>query len=385
MVSTSSLSLRGPPHHSVGIDERAGIYLCSNDRDFVVPEGVGERLVVNSDTAFEFENDLFVGRIVILHREPLHSNSPTDRFHDYFATRKRRWELRWQGKFKRQLTSPVLFGADILRLHAPVMNFASRAFFSLLVKFAQSLARNRGSDLYTNSTTIDANASKFFRFPIHNCDLIFASPPGVSVPDTTLPVDMNDIAGSSSTVCNSLFKTSEPGLIDISQTYTFVFYSMYLDFVTWDVHNVPIGLSGMSINRLSGPQPVNVQMTNSDGDVYFRLVVANRNTSPTWASFLARDLVSEFFYSAASEDDPVWDPREPPRGPDPRSSWWIWRTTKRMLGLPSRYLGSCLRAPVSFVMRRGTAPPRRRIVTRQVLRHTSSPLADTLTSTQIKL
>ena len=352
------LNASGPPipfpPTSNAVDDRAALFLCDHSDQVLLPSALSARLAVNSGVPFEFENDLFVGRIAILHREPAEWRNPY-RFREYFGSRKRRWELRWQGRFKRPLTSPIHFGVEVSQDHASKLNFASRAFLTLLVKFSQSLARNRGSDLYTNSTDEEPGSVKYFRFPIHNCDMILQTASGLTPPDITgeFPLDPSELH----TQCNEQFKQDWTHL-DVSATYTFVFYSMYVDFVSWDVQNVPIGLNGMSLNRLAGNQPVNVVMRDGpDGANYMRLVVGNRCTSPAWASYLTNlpcDHLTEFFSAASDEwiERPVF-----PRNKQPRSQWWVWRGFKRLLNQPTRYVGACLRAPVSFVMSR---PSRRR-------------------------
>ena len=359
-----SLSSSGLHIHSSryvnNIDSRAAVFLYENDEDAVVPSFDAKRLEVNSETAFEFENDLFVGRVVILHRPPADSVYPCNN-REFFATRKRRWELRWQGQFKTPPVSGIEFGVEILQAHSPRLNFASRAFFSVLVKFARSLARNRGSDVYTNHSDEDC-VTKYFRFPIHNCDMILSTPLGSAPPEIVLPTPL--LPYGEHVQCNDMFKTNDH--ISISPIYTFVFYSMYLDFCSWDVHNVPFGLNGMSINRIVGNQPFSVVMRMGRNDELgkpcFRLVVANRNTSPAWSAFLAPP--DDTYYSIGGGSFSAL--------PSPRRTWTLWSVTKRLLGIPSRYVGACLRAPVSFVMRPGRAPRGSTIVRRHI-----PPLPDT--------
>lgn len=372
------------------IDGHAAAFMCSSDNVVSSPFELDARVTINSDTPFEFENDYFVGRIVILHREPV--DYPFDyRYGEFFRTKKRRWELRWQGRFKKQFEEPIVFGAEMSSVTAPKMGFASKAFMSLLIKFSQSLARARGSDLFTNVTeeVVPPEKPRYFWFPIHTSDLILSTPPGVQPPSIVEPADLH--ATDTHTVCASLFK--DPKNLPLDNTYTFVFYSMYIDFVSWDLQNVPLGLSGMSLNRIVGSQPMSVLMRQGDR-IHFRLVLGNKCTSPDWASFLSTghpfdfDKMTDFFsissfYSGIADPSDIpntppsrhrrWGvPRLPRRGAhvgSPRSTkhkkqFWLWRGFRKLVIAPTKYIGTCLRAPVSFVINSQSrkVPPKKIVV-----------------------
>ncbi len=375
------------------IDGNAAAFMCNSGAVESAPFGLKDRVTINSDTPFEFENEYFVGRIAILHREPI--DYPFDyRYDEFFKTKKRRWELRWQGKFKQQFDEPIVFGAEMSSPNAPKMGFASKAFMSLLIKFSQSLARARGSDLFTNviEEVIPPEVPKYFRFPIHTSDLILSTPPGSEPPSITEPSDMR--ASGSHTVCANLFK--DPKNLPLDNTYTFVFYSMYIDFVSWDLQNVPLGLSGMSLNRIVGSQPMSVLMRQGD-KILFRIVMGNKCTSPDWASFLATgqpfdfDKMTDFFsissfYSGIADPADIpnsprgrrWGvPRLPRRAPRPTSprkhkkQFWLWRGFRKLVIAPTKYIGTCLRAPVSFVINSQS----RKVPPKKIIRH-PAPVPD---------
>jgi hypothetical protein len=346
-----------PAHHAVlgGIDDRAAVFLSDPGLTELSLDPLmhKHRLEVNGSQGFEFENDFFSGRVLVLHRPPDDYKGHT-RYKQFFSTKKRRWELRWQGQFKKPLSSPVVFGAEILASKSPKHNFASRAFMSLLFKFSASLARNRGAALYTNMVGDQGPTSpiKYFHFPIHTSDLILCTSPGETLPDIASPFAL--AADATHTDCRAQFKNFSE--VDTSKTYTFVFYSMYADFVSWDVCNVPIGLNGMSLNRLVGNQPISVVMRSKLGietdEEYFRLILANRCTSPDWSSFLTigerfnTERMSEFFsvVSGTSFDEyrHVTRRRE--------------RKRSKFFGGVKRVLAQCFRAPVAFVMSRDPTP-----------------------------
>ena len=370
------------------IDANAAAFMCNSDKIVTSPFDVQDRVTINSDTAFEFENDYFVGRIVILHREPI--DYPFEyRYGEFFRTKKRRWELRWQGKFKKQLDEPIVFGAEMSSANAPKMSFASKAFMSLLIKFSQSLARARGSDLFTNVTEelVPPEVPRYFRFPIHTSDLILSTPPGVAPPSIVDPTDLR--ASDTHTVCANVFK--DPKNLPLDNTYTFVFYSMYMDFVSWDLQNVPLGLSGMSLTRVVGSQPISVLMRQGD-KILFRLVLGNKCTSPDWASYLATgepfdlDKMTDFF-SISSFYSGIADPADIPNSPPPsrhrrwgvprlprrpgsprankhKKQFWLWRGFRKLVIAPTKYIGTCLRAPVSFVINSQSRkiPPKKIVV-----------------------
>lgn len=361
-TNSSLVPCHRPLNH---IDDRAAAFLSSSGQSETLldPLSLSDRVGINSDMPFEFENDYFVGSVTILHRQPEDAKTGY-RYRDFFSKKKRRWELRWQGRFKQPVESSIVFGAEFLSSHSPKHNFASRAFLSLLFKFSASLARNRGADLHTNMVSDQPATTKYFFFPVHSSDLILSTPEGVAPPSLVHPSDLT--ASEVHTACNAAFK-SDAAPIDISKTYTFVFYSMYADFVSWDVQNVPFGLSGMSLNRLVGTQPISVVMRSgleAESPVdYFRLVIGNRCTSPDWSSFLTTGerfnalSMSEFF-SIVSSFDGVEDLPGPRRISRKKSS-------RIMAGFRSatKLLASCLRAPVSFVSgssRRSTPKRRKR-------------------------
>ena len=81
----------------------------------------------------EFESDNFVGRCMLLHR-PSWSYEGEDLAHypykQHFNGRKRLWEWRIQGRFKRRPESPLYCGVE-LEKYVPV-NFGTRRALSFL-------------------------------------------------------------------------------------------------------------------------------------------------------------------------------------------------------------------------------------------------------------
>ena len=367
MISPSHVHRPGPG----GIDERAAGFLLDSpiSETCIDPLSHPTRLSVNSGIPIEFENEYFVGRIVILHRAPDDYKGPY-RYREFFASRKRRWELRWQGKFKKPVASPIVFGAEILSSRYPKHNIASRALFSLLLKFSISLARKRGADLFTNVVGDENEKAsiKYFHFPIHSSDAILSTADGEIPPDIGIPTLLDPT--ETHTDCRNVFKSHED--IDISCTYTFVFYSMYADFVSWDICNVPIGLSGMSLNRLVGNQPISVVMRSKFGcpEEYFRILLGNKCTSPDWSTFLnvgerfSTEKMSEFFSIVSwnsNEDPSVFAGKKKP----------ATRRRFRFMNKMRSALSTCFRAPISFVMRRSNTPPS--VSTSEPRRRSSNP------------
>ncbi len=351
------------------IDERAAAYLVDSDAIILHPTGLTNRLVVNSPLAFEFDNEVFVGRVVILHREPVGRPGIPSPYRSLFEAKRRRWELRWQGQFKKPVLEQVVFGAEVGAKNMPKFNFAMRTIVSVLTKFAGKLARSRGSDMYTN--VVDHKVDEetiFFRFPVIGSDLILATPPNVVPPSIVSTGCMRNEAPH---VDGSGHFRGQTMNVLLDYTYTFVFYSMYADFVYWDLQNVPMGFSGMSLNRLVGSQPISVSMRSSSSrEVYFRLLIGNRCSSPEWASYLSSSahnslfndntVRSEFFSAVSDEDyridtmsqtvhgDVAGNSDRPPSRRRKRFSW-LWRGIKRIVWTPTKYIGVCLRAPASII------------------------------------
>lgn len=198
-----------------------------------------ETFSANSSTTFNFESDIFQGSVLFMHK--LDSDEPHP-FASYLRGKRRYWELRWQGRFKSIPTSnDIYFGAEV-REYLPELNFLLHATATFILAFGKRVTALRGAGLHCNFG--EGDKEHYILFPLHAADTLIVSGPTDPCPDISQPID---------------FKSNvemKPGIeITTDNTYTICFYSMYADFLKWQITNIP-GLSGTSLTSFLGHQPI---------------------------------------------------------------------------------------------------------------------------------
>lgn len=224
-----------------------------------VGEGdVPTALQINSTEGIPFETDFFSGHILFMHRPDPEPESWAWR--EFFEGKARCWEFRLQGKFK---TNPgeMYFAAE---LSEPMsIGWASIMTMQAILSFASMLASIKGIvfDYNWYLTKLDNGdiLRPHFTFPLVAADVVVRTPAGQQPPLISAPLETTPLADKIATTLN------------VGDTYTFGFWTKYIDFVRWELVNVPLGLGGR-LDTFIGKQPVDLTIyrlrtSNSDGDL----------------------------------------------------------------------------------------------------------------------
>lgn len=234
-------------------------------------------LQINSTEGIPLETDLFSGRILFMHRPDPEPESWA--WKELFEGKARCWEFRLQGKFK---TDPgeMYFAAE---LSEPMsIGWASIVTMQAILNFAYMLASIKGIAFYYNwyLTELDNEdmLRPHFTFPLVAADIVVRTPAGEQPPLISAPLEATPLADKMATTLN------------VGDTYTFGFWTKYIDFVRWELVNVPLGLGGR-LDMFIGKQPVDLTIyrlrtSNSEGelraesnkDVLVRIALAHTAT-----------------------------------------------------------------------------------------------------------
>ena len=208
-----------------------------SDRSF--SSASNEQFAVNLPRVFAFSSDHFEGTALFMHKL---DSSEQHHFASYLSGKRRYWELRWQGRFKTIPTSKeIYFGAEV-RDSLPELNFFLHAAATFILAFGKRVTALRGAGLHCNFG--DDDKRHYFLFPLHAADTLIISNLSDTIPDISQPIDLKS-------------NVEMTPVLDIAtdKIYTICFYSMYADFLNWQVTNIP-GLSGTSLTAFLGRQPI---------------------------------------------------------------------------------------------------------------------------------
>ncbi|KAF4694334.1 hypothetical protein FOZ60_008488 [Perkinsus olseni] len=230
---------------------------------------------IDATESFPINSDAFEGKIVVIHRPP-DPNGPFP-YHGYMGKKRRRWELRWQGRFKRKPSSALFFGIEATQ-PLPELGFVAKSGVRLVLSISTRLAAARGTMLLTNYPNPDPSENTFFTFPLVSADTCIVS--DLDTPSEELPDITADKALTG--------KVTHDYLFDTEHIYTFCYYSMYIDFVTWDLRNLPV-VSGTSLCTFTGHQPIHVIIKDQQDEYFMDVLIAHRCLSPVWADYIAPD------------------------------------------------------------------------------------------------
>ncbi|KAF4655223.1 hypothetical protein FOZ61_007693 [Perkinsus olseni] len=233
------------------------------------------RIPIDATESFPINSDAFEGKIVVIHRPP-DPNGPFP-YHGYMGKKRRRWELRWQGRFKRKPSSALFFGIEATQ-PLPELGFVAKSGVRLVLSISTRLAAARGTMLLTNYPNPDPSKNTFFTFPLVSADTCIVS--DLDTPPEELPDITADKALTG--------KVTHDYLFDTEHIYTFCYYSMYIDFVTWDLRNLPV-VSGTSLCTFTGHQPIHVIIKDQEDEYFMDVLIAHRCLSPVWADYIAPD------------------------------------------------------------------------------------------------
>eukprot|EP00977_Amphora_coffeiformis_P020520 scaffold8332_cov172-Amphora_coffeaeformis.AAC.2 len=202
---------------------------------------------LNSSEPYPFETELFQGEVLLLVRPPKLDEDPywSDRI---FSKKKRRLVLNIQGKFKRPVQGSLYVGGEIT---SPMnLSLFTRGLLGMLIKLLESgfsgLQYSFGDEKKKLSPRISVPA-------FSGMERVVVTPP-----DETPPPMTGDPFEESKQDRTKRLK-SKDWQWNTTDTYSFSFFSMYVDLCTWKIVNVPIS-SDINLRRLW-----------NDGD--FRLVM----------------------------------------------------------------------------------------------------------------
>jgi hypothetical protein len=206
-----------------------------------------------------FRNAFFEGKVIFMHREITESTS------EYSSTRRRFWELRWQGRFLRRPIADVFIGAEV-RQPLPTHGIFLRATMQCALAVVRGMAATRGARVLCNYESEISENRKFVLFPLSAADVKICSASEAEAPN---------ISGLSQLV-GEVFD----GEIDENKIYTFAFYTMYTDLANWCFANFPV-IAGTSLASFVGHQPIFAVMREAEtADVNYFLEISFQHAMP---------------------------------------------------------------------------------------------------------
>lgn len=186
-----------------------------------------EPLPLNSREGIPFETELFHGRILLLLRPPGDPAKEDPYWNEkIFSKKNRRVIIQVQGKFKQKPQGVVYAGGEItepMKLGL-VAKGLCKALLKLLKSFYDSIYYSFGDD--EEPAQIVFPAYMFF-------ERFIATKPG----DT--PPPMGEFFEESAESIRKRKSGKSLGEWNTEDTYSFSFYSMYLDLPTWSLCNLP--------------------------------------------------------------------------------------------------------------------------------------------------
>ena len=187
-----------------------------------------EEFPVNSPTAVPFENELFVGQVMLILRP---EDPTTDPYWNerIFSKKKRRFVFQLQGKFKRKPRGLVYAGAEIsdpMKIGLVAKGMCS-ILLNLVRSFNSSMHYCFGDKKGTEQAHIVIPAWNFFEnFVVTKAG---ETPPTMGEPFPESK-ENKDARKAGKTVAD--WNTED--------TYSMSYYSMYIDFPTWKIVKVPV-------------------------------------------------------------------------------------------------------------------------------------------------
>jgi len=228
----------------------------------VILTSKNQRIVPNS-RAYEFENDVFFGKVMLLVRTP-DVDSPRDkaelgetakRVSQYMKGKKRRFEFQFQIKLKRVPTGPLFLGCELeksIKVGAITKGLVN-VLLAMVRRINPGFHYSWGPDMKISPQTIESgNYEKtHLSFPVEaSMDRIVISKAGETPPE--LGHELYESNESVKRRRRMGFGSVEWNLED---TYTMCLWSAYCDWIKWKSMNVP-GVSPFSLSRVTGSQPI---------------------------------------------------------------------------------------------------------------------------------
>ncbi|KDO32730.1 hypothetical protein SPRG_02428 [Saprolegnia parasitica CBS 223.65] len=207
--------------------------------DMVLPTGDkvelqrGQAIVPNADTPLEFENEFFKGKVLFL----LQTQPAPPKWQQLFLGRRRLFWIQLQGQFKQEPRGLVYIGGEVsnkLRLGLLATTMC-RVILSVLNLLVAGLHYGFGRMYPTDVRQRGEEELAHISFPLHSSvDEFVRTPAGQTPP----PLGQD---GFGETQADRSARKAAKGRYQFNtrDTYTFSFFSFYIDFEHWQLVNVP--------------------------------------------------------------------------------------------------------------------------------------------------
>lgn len=192
-------------------------------------------ILPNTEQSVDFENDMFVGKLLFLLKTP---DMPS-KWSPLFAGRRRLFWVQMQGKFKIMPSGPVYMGGEICE--EMTLGVISRTFCKLLLRAIKSLVHGIHFSFGKLSTSGMVEFPHIV-FPLHSAVDQFKVTKMGDAPPTLGQEDFGETP-------NERAERREAGdyfKYNTQDTYSFQFHSYFIDFYHWQVVNVP-GMPEMNL------------------------------------------------------------------------------------------------------------------------------------------
>ena len=228
----------------------------------VILTSKNQRIVPNHQ-AYEFENEVFYGKVMLLvrtpdvdnHRDKAELGETARRVSQYMKGKKRRFEFQFQIRLKRVPTGPLFLGCE---LEKPIkVGAITKGLVNILLAMVRRINPgfhySWGPDVKVSPQTMESGQYEktHLSFPVEaSMDRIVISKPGETPPE--LGHELYESNESVKRRRRMGFGSVEWNMED---TYTMCLWSAYCDWIKWKSLNVP-GVSPFSLCRVTGTQPI---------------------------------------------------------------------------------------------------------------------------------
>jgi hypothetical protein len=211
----------------------------------------GQAIWPNSDEPVEFENEFFVGRVLFMMKtDPRHP-----KWHQLFMGRRRLFWFQLQGQFKRQPKGTVYIGGEVPRkMNLGVFSSAMcRVILGVINVLTKGLHYGLGEMYPQDVSAKDEEELPHLCFPLHSSVDEFICTPAGEIPPTL----GQDTFGESRADKAARKSLRDPYQFNVRDTYTFSFFSYFLDFENWSVVNIP-GMPNMPLEKFWDDMPLRI-------------------------------------------------------------------------------------------------------------------------------
>lgn len=222
----------------------------------------------NSLEAFDFDNENCSGQFLVLHRPTYDSkldSSGNYRYGDYFAGKKRLWEIRFRFRFKRRVSLCDLFFGAELEAYVPV-NAATKRVMDLSVSGMRQVVGDRLYHTLGEATGDGEREQPAILLPLWAFDQFLETLEGETPPELTdpnLPTYGHKRVGQ----LREYKRLMDALDLRPGPTFTFCFWgvSRFCDVMTWQATGIPI-FTPIDLNLYCGKPPLHLVMYTLNGD-----------------------------------------------------------------------------------------------------------------------